>query len=143
MNDKYIVYFVSKTKKKMVKYIEKQLELQGLDELVPSYGNILTVLYDNDGKMTMKEIGDLLGKDKSTITALVSKLMAKGYVEKQKSTTDRRKTYIHLTQKSIDIKDRFDAISKNVHETAYKGLRDDEKETFLEVLKKINMNFDI
>lgn len=143
MKDKYIVYFVSKTKKKMVKYIEKQLELQGLDELVPSYGNILTVLYDNDGKMTMKEIGDLLGKDKSTITALVSKLMAKGYVEKQKSTTDRRKTYIGLTQKSIDIKDRFDAISKNVYETAYKGLSDDEKETFLELLKKINMNFDI
>ncbi|MCT4661345.1 MAG: MarR family transcriptional regulator [Tissierellales bacterium] len=143
MNDKYIVYFVSKTKKKMVKYIEKQLELQGLDELVPSYGNILTVLYDNDGKMTMKEIGDLLGKDKSTITALVSKLMAKGYVEKQKSTTDRRKTYIRLTQKSIDIKDSFDAISKNVHETAYKGLTKEEKKVFLDVLKKINMNFDI
>ncbi|MDW7661770.1 MAG: MarR family transcriptional regulator, partial [Bacillota bacterium] len=48
MNDKYIVYFISKTKKKMVKFIEKKLYEKELFNLVPSYGNILTVLYDHN-----------------------------------------------------------------------------------------------
>jgi len=43
--------------------------------IVLLYGNILTVLFDNDGKLTMKQIGELVGKDKSTIISLVNKLV--------------------------------------------------------------------
>ncbi|MCA1075880.1 MarR family transcriptional regulator [Clostridium bowmanii] len=98
MNDKYIIYFISKTKKKMTRFIEKALKEKGLDELVPSYGNILTVLFNNNGKLSMKEIGELIGKDKSTITALVNKLSKLGYVKKEKCIEDRRITYIIFTE---------------------------------------------
>ena len=47
-NDKYIVYFISRTKQKITKYISKQLEMQGINDLVPSHGNILTALYESD-----------------------------------------------------------------------------------------------
>jgi len=46
----------------MTEFIEKSLEEKGLDDLVPSYGNILTVLYDNNGRLSMKAIGQLIGK---------------------------------------------------------------------------------
>ena len=99
MNDKYIIYFISKTKKKMTRFIKKALKEKELDELVPSYGNILTVLFNNNGKLSMKEIGELIGKDKSTITALVNKLSKLGYVKKEKCIEDRRITYIIFTEK--------------------------------------------
>jgi DNA-binding MarR family transcriptional regulator len=143
MKDKYIVHFISKTKKKMINFIEQQLKKQGLTDLVPSYGNILTVLYDNNGKLNMKEIGDLIGKDKSTVTALVNKLLKLGYVKKEKCIEDRRITYIKLTEKSEKIQGKFDDISKQVYSTAYKNFSAEEKETFLKLLKKLNNNFDL
>jgi DNA-binding MarR family transcriptional regulator len=143
MNDKYIVHFISKTKKKMINFIEQELKKQGLTDLVPSYGNILTVLYDNNGKLNMKEIGDLIGKDKSTVTALVNKLLKLGYVEKEKCIEDRRITYIKITEKSEKIQGKFNNISKQVYSTAYKNFSVEEKETFLRLLKKLNNNFNL
>lgn len=141
MNDKYIIYFISKTKKKMSEFIERKLKEKNLNDLVPSYGNILTVLYDNGGRLNMKEIGVLLGKDKSTITALINKLIKLDYVMKEKSTTDKRVTYIVLTKKAKEIEDKFNEISKSVNQTAYKDFTDEEKEIFLRLLKKLNTNF--
>jgi len=143
MNDKYIVYFISKTKKKMVKFIQDKLKEKGLNDLVPSYGNILTALYDNDGKLSMKEIGGLIGKDKSTVTALVNKLSKLGYVKKEKCKEDRRVTYVKITKKSEEIEDKFNDISKEVYLTAYKNFSEEEKEVLLKLLKKLNNNFDL
>lgn len=141
MNDKYIIYFISKTKKKMSEFIERKLKEKNLNDLVPSYGNILTVLYDNGGRLNMKEIGVLLGKDKSTITALINKLIKLDYVMKEKSKVDKRVTYIVLTKKAKEIEDKFNEISKSVNQTAYKDFSDEEKEIFLRLLKKLNTNF--
>ncbi|MCT4607560.1 MAG: MarR family transcriptional regulator [Marinisporobacter sp.] len=143
MNDKYIVYFISKTKKKMTEFIQKELKEKELDDLVPSYGNILTVLYDNDGKLSMKEIGKIIGKDKSTITALVNKLLKLGYVERERSQGDRRVTYIILTEKGKEIEGKFNDISKKVYLTAYKNFSKEEKGILLKLLKKMNNNFDL
>ena len=141
MNDKYIVYFISKTKKKMVKFIEKKLEEKGLEELIPSHGNVLTALYENDGMLTMKEIANRIGKDKSTVTPLVEKLLKLGYVEKEKSQKDKRITYIRLTEKGRRIESKYNEISSDVRDTAYRKFSDEEKETFLRLLKKLSDNF--
>ena len=142
MNDKYIVYFISKTKKKMVKFIERKLYEKELYNLVPSYGNILTVLYDHKGTLSMKEIGTLLGKEKSTITAVVDKLEKLGYVSKIKSEKDRRTTYVCLTEMGKDIEKKFEDISFDVQSTAYNNFTQEEKREFLRLLKKMNQNFD-
>ncbi|HEY8888684.1 MAG TPA: MarR family transcriptional regulator [Clostridium sp.] len=143
MKDKYIVYFISKIKKKMTTFIEKSLKEKELYDLVPSYGNILTALYDNNGKLSMKEIGQLVGKDKSTITALVNKLLKLGYVQKEKCQKDRRITYIILTEKGKVIEDKVNDISKQVNLAAYKDFSEEEKDVLLKLLKKMNNNFEI
>jgi len=142
MNDKYIVYFVSKTKKSMIQFIEDQLVKKDIEDIVPSYGNILTVLYDHGGKLSMKEIGDLLGKEKSTITTLVNKIEKLGYVEKVKSEDDRRVTYVCVTEKGRSIESEFADISKEVKKTAYYGFTNEEKKELLRLLKKLKSNFD-
>lgn len=142
MNDRYIVYFISSTKKKMMKYIERQLLEKELFDLIPSHGNILTNLYDHDSKLTMKEIAKRIGKDKSTVTPLVNKLVKLGYVQKEKSEEDKRTTFLVLTNKGREIESEFRAISNEVITTAYTGFSEEEKEVFLKYLKKLNNNFD-
>ncbi len=142
MNDKYIVYFISRTKKKMTTFIENKLKEKELNDLVPAYGNILTALYDNKGILSMKEIGILIGKDKSTVTALCNKLINLGYIEKEKSTKDKRVTYIKITQKAKNIESKFNEISAEVYSRAYRNFTLEEKKIFLKLLKKLNNNFD-
>jgi len=141
MNDKYIVYFISQTKKKMIQFIERKLKEQGLDDIAPSYGNILTVLFENQGQLSMKEIGSRIGKDKSTITALVNKLIKLGYVQKEKSTEDKRVTYIQITEQGRGIEEKYSLISKELNLTAYNNFTLEEKEQLLKLLKKLNNNF--
>ena len=143
MNDKYIIYFISRTKANMIKFIENKLKENDLNDLIPTHGNILTALYESDKKLTMKEIAKKIGKDKSTVTSLVNKLINLGYLEKEQSTLDRRVTYISLTQKSRSIEDKFNFISSQVKETAYKNFTDEEKEEFLRLLRKLSSNFKI
>ncbi|WP_250675965.1 MarR family transcriptional regulator [Paraclostridium ghonii] len=141
MQDKYIVYFISRTKDNMIKFIDKKLKSNNLNDLIPTHGNILTALYESNGKLTMKEISKKIGKDKSTVTSLINKLIDLGYVKKDKCTIDKRITYISLTHKALNIKGRFDLISSELKETAYKNFTDEEKEEFLRLLKKMNKNF--
>ncbi|MFN1807464.1 MarR family winged helix-turn-helix transcriptional regulator [Clostridioides difficile] len=137
MEDKYIVHFISKTKASMIKFIENKLSKNGLGELIPTHGNILTALYENNGILTMKEIAAKIGKDKSTVTVLVNKLINLGYLERQKCTNDKRITYIKLTKKALLIEDTFNSISTQVKETAYHNITENEKQEFLRILKKL------
>lgn len=141
MEDKYIIHFISKTKANMLKFIENKLNKNGLNELLPTHGNILTALYENNRILTMKEIANKIGKDKSTVTVLVNKLISLGYIERQKSDNDKRITYIKLTEKAMLIEDTFNSISLQVKETAYYNITEKEKQEFLRILKKINNNF--
>lgn len=141
MNDKYIVYFISRTKANMIKFIENKLKISGLNDLVPTHGNILTALYESNGKLTMKEIAKKIGKDKSTVTSLVNRLIGLGYIEKEKCDKDKRVTYIKLTDKARNIEDKFNNISSQVKETAYSNFTEDEKKEFLRLLKKLSKNF--
>lgn len=141
MNDKYIIYFISRAKAHMIKFIENKLVENKLFDIIPSHGNILTALYESNRKLTMKEISKKIGKDKSTVTSLVNRLINLGYVEKEKCSIDKRITYIGLTQKARDIEDTFNFISSQVKETAYSNFTEEEKQEFLRLLKKVSTNF--
>lgn len=141
MNDKYIIYFISRTKANMIKFIENKLKENDLTDLIPTHGNVLTALYESDKKLTMKDIANKIGKDKSTVTSLINKLIDLGYVKKEKCTKDKRITYINLTKKARDIEDRFNFISSKVKETAYNNFTEEEKKEFLRLLRKLNSNF--
>lgn len=139
--DKYIVYFISRTKQKMTHFIQMQLKQQQLDELIPSHGNILTVLYENGDKMPLNEIAKRIGRDKSTVTPLVNKLVRLGYVEKIAGQQDKRVTFVQLTEQGHKLKPQFGRISAQIYEIAYQGFSQKEKAQFLSLLKRMSQNF--
>ena len=79
-------------------------------------------------------VAEMIGKDKSTITPLVNKLVDLGYIKKEKKELDKRVTYIILTERGKEIETKFNAISKEVSMTAYKGFSAEEKEIFLRLI---------
>ena len=139
--DKYIVYFISRTRQKMVQFIQMQLKMHQLDELIPSHGNILTVLYENGDMLPLNEIARRIGRDKSTVTSLVNRLVELGYVEKVAGQQDRRVTFVRLTDRGNNLRTQFMEISDQVYETAYRGFSEEEKKQFLCLLKRISRNF--
>lgn len=142
MMNKYLaISKISKIKSEVNNYIESELNKRGIDGLVVSHGNILDTLYDNDGKLTMKEISEGINRSKSTVTQLVDKLLKSGYVTKEIDPFDKRYTYIVLTEKGLRIKKDFKEISQNVIKIFFKDFTEEEIQVLLVLLNRVIINF--
>ncbi len=137
----YIIGYISRTRKNSQRVIQMLLEEEGVEGIDPSHGTILSVLLENDDPMQMKEIARMTRRDKSTITSLVNRLEQEGYVEKVKSSEDRRVTYIELTERGLALKEPFFRISNRLIEIAYGEFEPEERLVLLRLLKKMNKSF--
>jgi DNA-binding MarR family transcriptional regulator len=88
----------------------------------------------------MREIAKKIGRDKSTVTALIKKLIAIGYVEKRKDPSDSRVTLIKLTKEGLGLKQNFEEISEILLKKIYRNFSKTEKEMIIYGLEKIDGN---
>lgn len=136
-----VVGLISNIREKSAQFINNQLREKGVEGLINSHGTILSILYDYDGKITMNEIGKIIGKKKSTLTDLIKKLVELGYITREKSEKDSRVVEITLTKKGWQFKSLFEEISENLLEKTYKDFTEGEKETLMLLLNKIRKNY--
>ncbi len=108
--------------------------------MVSSHGNILFQLSRNE-KMSMKELADAIHRDKSTVTALVSKLREQGYLEKVPSEADSRVVFVRLTEKGKKYNVDTQAISSLLNEKCLAGFTDQDKDALYGLLSRISSNF--
>lgn len=142
MMNKYLaISKISKIRSEAFDYIECEFKKRGIEGLVVSHGNILDILYDNNGKLTMKEISEGINRTKSTVTQLVDKLLICGYVTKESNLEDRRSSYIVLTEKGLSIKKDFKEISENVINEFFYDFTEEEAEILLKLLDRVINNF--
>lgn len=59
--------------------------------------NILHVLEEADGKLSQRELSDILVVDRSNVTGLIDRMEAAGWVQRQSVPGDRRAYHIGLT----------------------------------------------
>ena len=131
-----LLALVSKIHEKGNRFIIEQLKKNGADGLVPSHGDILVCLYEQD-KMTMKDIADKIHRTRPTVTVLVDKLEKLGYLKREISQEDSRYTYIVLTKKGQDFKLIFEKISEDLNNLLYKNLTEQESNILDNLLQKI------
>ena len=78
-----------------------------LDELDLTYTQyIAMILLWEYGSMTVKEIGERLFLDSGTLTPLLKKLEAKGYITRTRSTKDERNLIVTMTEVGEAVKDK-------------------------------------
>ncbi|WP_373838763.1 MarR family winged helix-turn-helix transcriptional regulator [Methanospirillum sp.] len=128
------VYQMSRLLERTNQFIIKELENKGINDIVPSHGDILYQLFQ-DEPLTMQEISKRIHRTKSTVTILVKKLEDKGYIERQKNEEDSRSTLISLTEKGRALHPIFEEISENLQERLYGGYSRGQVIMFEELLE--------
>lgn len=140
MRESDAISLISKIREKANRLIVAEMSSCGISGIVTSHGDIINALF-NVPKLTMAEIAEKIGKDKSTVTALVDKLVRLGYVTKERDVEDTRVVYVILSSKGRELKPVFKEISKKVMDIFYLDITENEREEILRILTKIYKNF--
>ena len=114
-----------------------------LDELDLTYTQYIAmmVLWEQ-GQLTVKELGAALFLDSGTLTPLLKKLEAKGYITRRRSQADERSLLVGLTAQGLALRDRALSVPvqmarcvrlepeevKELYRLLYKLLEQDEPE---------------
>lgn len=130
---------LSKIRQKANRRILTGLAQYNIEGLATSHGDILFALFHRE-RMTMAEIAGKIRRDKSTVTALVNKLIQLGYIKRERDPVDTRVYYVSLTDTGKALQPAFEAISREVMETFYQNISEEEKEILLKILMKIEGN---
>jgi DNA-binding MarR family transcriptional regulator len=139
MKKDHIIFLIGRIQYKANKFLSREMSAHDISGLAPSHGEILGSLIFR-GPLSMMEIARIIDKDKSTITALVNKLVRLGYVEKRKHDADNRFSIIAVTQKGEALKPVFISIARKLRAVSYRDIPDDERETLVRLLTKLNDN---
>ncbi|CAH0119713.1 hypothetical protein PAE9249_02220 [Paenibacillus sp. CECT 9249] len=124
----------------MNRFIVSEMAKRGIEGIATSHGDIIYALFKTP-RLTMADISRRINKDKSTVTALVDKLVRLGYVTKERDVEDTRVVYVALTDKGKELQPIFESVSKELLDLFYLGISEKEKENLLHILKKIYDNF--
>lgn len=82
----------------------------------------------------MNDLAEKIHRTRPTVTILVNKLEACGYVERAKSETDGRVTYVTLTDSGRTLEPAFREISEKLNTIVYGDLSDEDATFFEELL---------
>jgi DNA-binding MarR family transcriptional regulator len=132
-------FLISKVKQIQGRVFEKLLASHGIDQFNGAQGRILFVLWDRDG-ISISELSDRTGLAKTTLTSMLDRLEASGQVRRVFDPEDRRVVNIHLTDAARGLKDRYEAVSREMSEIFYEGFTDKEIAVFEHGLERILHN---
>lgn len=132
-------FLISKIKQLSVSLIEKELKRNDIKGISSSHGDIMHTLRVKK-EVTMTDIANIIKRDRSTVTSLVSKLEKNGYVYQRKNELDSRSTLVGLTEKGKEICPDFDSISNTLFEVSKDGISEEDWEIFRSVLIKLYDN---
>lgn len=115
------------------KRVQQEIKTLGLN---PTEFAVLELLY-NKGNHTIQKIGEKVLIASSSITYVVDKLEGKGYVKREPCPKDRRITYAVITDEGRQLMDDIFPKHRKDLSNIYSGLTEQEKETAIELLKKL------
>ncbi len=107
-----------------------------LDKLDLTYTQYITMMVLWEQKsINVKELGERLFLDSGTLTPLLKKLEAKGYITRERSKTDERNLVVTITEKGEALKD--EAVEVPMQMIKCVNLTKDEAKTLYTLLYKL------
>lgn len=116
----------------LVEYLKK-------NEINLSDWSIITYLYNYE-HLSLNEIGELLGMDKSNVTRSVKHLVALDIINVTYCKEDKRKKKLNFTDSGIDLYKMIRAKIDSHEAKIVEGLTDEEIEITFNTLSKIKAN---
>lgn len=121
------------------RYLVALMAREGISGIVPSHGDILMQLFAHEA-MPMAALAEAIGKDPSTVTALVRKLVDAGYVEKAPSPRDRRVCEVRLTDAGRALAPAMEQVSRALIATLTNGVAPDDLACTCRTMKAMQEN---
>jgi DNA-binding MarR family transcriptional regulator len=131
--DDCILFLLAKAYQKAHGDFKKRLHSSGL---TPIQHLVLEALWDEDG-LSVGDIGKRLVFDGATLSGVLDRLSASGWVLKQSDTEDKRMLRIFLTQKSKDLKPKLSAVRNKTNEDLLARFSLEEKVLLKRLLRDI------
>lgn len=107
-----------------------------LDTLDLTYTQYITmmVLWE-EGELNVKSLGERLLLDSGTLTPMLKKLEAKGYITRKRAQEDERNLSVSITDEGLKLQDK--ALSVPAHMRECMQLSDDEIKTLYDLLYRL------
>ncbi len=126
-------YAASRAALEMRKVFSRHME--GLDLRVPEF-SILMLVASND-EVNQKQLGQALDISPPNLAVTLDRMAERGWIERVRSTRDRRAQHIHLTVQGRTLAERSRRISATMEGPALAGLSLAERALLIELLQKI------
>ena len=102
----------------------------------PSEMGVLNIITETEGPHTPLMLAELLKVSKPMITAHLTSLLNKGYIEKQPSEEDKRAYYVLPTEKARKLVESAKAEMKNQLDFLMSGMGKEDFENFVRLAAK-------
>lgn len=109
-------------------------------DLSPASGIVLSSLADSGDPLSPHEIAERLIVSRATVTGLVDSLEKRGYARRCPHPTDRRMLLVEITDKGRQVADEFRPLVHGRHRASFELLDENDKERFMELLRKIQVS---
>lgn len=100
---------------------------------------VLKMLHQKDGRNQI-ELAILTSRNKSSLTRLLAKMEKKKFVKRKSCCDDKRAKLVYLTEEGKHVFRKALPIARIINRKIQQGLHDKEKETFIQIIKKIQTN---
>lgn len=108
-------------------------------EINSAQGRIMFALWQKDG-IAINELAKRTQLKKSTLTSMLDRLEQMGYIQRQRSTKDRRKILIKRTKKDKALEGKYVEVSQEITKLFYNGFTESEIDRFEGDLARILEN---
>lgn len=132
-------FLITKIKQVQGRIFDSLLQKAGIEEFNGAQGRILYVLWQEDG-LPIIELSKRTGLAKTTLTSMLDRMEAKGFLERVTDGRDRRLLRIFLTSKAKVLNDRYNEVSDEMGQIFYRNFADEEIIAFESSLEKILNN---
>ena len=139
MSPSKVVAQISRIHEGAHRLILRELEVRGVEGVVPSHGDILHHLFVED-RLPMTELAGRIGRTKATVTTLVDKLESRGFVAREQDEEDRRVWRVGLTDRGRDLRSPFEAVSGALNRRLLGGFREEEVRSLEGMLDRLRAN---
>ncbi|MED4126639.1 MarR family winged helix-turn-helix transcriptional regulator [Shouchella miscanthi] len=116
-------------------HVETDIRKHGFN---PTEFAVLELLYSK-GDQTVQKIGQKVLIASSSITYVVDKLEKKAMIVRKPSPTDRRVTYVSITQKGINWMDAVFPQHAQALSSIFSPLNEQEKKAMITYLKRVGL----
>ena len=110
--------------------------------LHPGQELVLKVLSVADGQ-TMSQLAQALGVQPPTVTKMVTRLSAQGYVRRETSEEDGRRARVFLNDAGRELIQSVDKAWKRLEREAMAGLADKDRKKLKKLLKQVEKNLSV